>query len=45
MPANLRAAHSKLDAQVISMYGLKPGAKDTEILEILFTMYAEQSKS
>lgn len=45
MPANLRTAHAKLDAQVISMYGLKPGAKDTEILEILFTMYAEQSKN
>ena len=45
MPTNLRVAHAKLDAQVVSMYGLKSDSKDAEILEVLFRMYAEQSKS
>lgn len=45
MPTNLRVAHAKLDAQVVSMYGLKSDSKDAEILEVLFRMYAEQSES
>ncbi|CAN2241445.1 DNA methylase, adenine-specific [actinobacterium SCGC AAA044-D11] len=44
MPTSLRVAHAKLDAQVLSMYGLKADASDPEILTVLFEMYAEQSK-
>lgn len=44
MPTSLRVAHAKLDAQVLSMYGLKADASDSEILKVLFEMYAEQSK-
>ncbi len=45
MPPELARAHSKLDADVLSAYGLKADATDAEILEVLFAMYAEQSKS
>jgi hypothetical protein len=45
MPPELARAHSKLDTDVLSAYGLKADATDAEILEVLFTMYAEQSKS
>ena len=44
MPPELARAHSKLDADVLSAYGLKADATDAEILEVLFTMYAEQSQ-
>ena len=43
MPATLRTAHSKLDTQVLAMYGLKANATEAEILEVLFAKYAEQS--
>jgi hypothetical protein len=42
MPAELAVAHSKLDAQVLNAYGLKSTATDSEILEVLFTMYSQQ---
>jgi hypothetical protein len=42
MPAELAVAHSKLDAQVLKSYGLKSTATDSEILEVLFTMYSQQ---
>jgi len=45
MPPELAKAHAKLDADVLAAYGLKVSASDAEILEVLFTMYAEQSKS
>jgi hypothetical protein len=44
MPPELARAHSKLDTDVLSAYGLNADATDAEILEVLFTMYAEQSK-
>jgi hypothetical protein len=44
MPPDLATAHAKLDADVLGAYGLKANATDSEILEVLFTMYAEQSK-
>ncbi len=43
MPSALRIAHSKLDTQVLSMYGLKDSVTDAEILEVLFAMYAKAS--
>jgi len=45
MPAELATAHAKLDSEVMNAYGLTKSATDSEILEVLFTMYAEQSKS
>jgi hypothetical protein len=45
MPHELAKAHAKLDADVLSAYGLKANASDAEILEVLFEMYAEQSKN
>ena len=45
MPANLKTAHQKLDVAVLAAYGLKEQATDAEILEVLFAMYAEQSKT
>jgi hypothetical protein len=45
MPPDLAIAHAKLDADVLFAYGLKANASDSEILEVLFTMYAEQSQS
>jgi hypothetical protein len=45
MPADLRKSHKELDKVVLGLYGLGANASDDEILEVLFTMYAEQSKS
>lgn len=45
MPPELAKAHAKLDADVLSAYDLKSDATDAEILEVLFEMYSEQSKS
>jgi hypothetical protein len=45
MPPELAKAHTKLDSDVLSTYDLKVDATDAEILEVLFAMYAEQSKS
>jgi hypothetical protein len=45
MPAGLRLAHAKLDAQVLRMYGLKSNATDAEILEVLFAKYAELTQA
>lgn len=45
MPAELSKAHAKLDADVLSAYGIKSSATDAEILEVLFDTYAEQSKN
>jgi hypothetical protein len=42
MPAELSKAHTKLDSDALSAYGLKSSASDAEILEVLFEMYAEQ---
>lgn len=42
MPIELSKAHTKLDAEVMSAYGLKSSATDAEILEVLFEMYAQQ---
>lgn len=42
MPPELSKAHSKLDADVMSAYGLKADATDAEILTMLFEMYANQ---
>ena len=44
MPVDLRRAHQELDKVVLSLYGLVPASSDDEILECLFSMYAEQSK-
>jgi hypothetical protein len=44
MPAELSKAHTKLDSDALSAYGLKSSASDAEILEVLFAIYAEQSK-
>jgi hypothetical protein len=41
MPADLRAAHKALDRVVLQAYGLPASASDAEILELLFTRYAE----
>ena len=35
----------KIDPDVMATYELKPGASDEEILEVLFTMFAEQSQA
>ncbi len=43
MPSVLATAHTKLDTEVLSAYGLKPNASDSEILEVLFTEYAKQT--
>jgi hypothetical protein len=45
MPTDLRKAHQELDKVVLGLYGLKEQATDSEILEVLFEMYAEQSKT
>ena len=45
VPTELAKAHGKLDLEVLAAFGLKADATDAEILEVLFTMYAEQSKS
>jgi hypothetical protein len=45
MPPELSKAHAKLDTEALMAYGLKADSTDAEILEVLFTMYAEQSKS
>ena len=45
MPPELAKAHTKLDSDVLSAYGLKADATDAEILEVLFLMYAEQNKT
>jgi hypothetical protein len=45
MPPELAKAHAKLDADVLSAYGLKADSTDAAILEVLFEMYAEQSKN
>ena len=42
MPTELSKAHAKLDAAVMSAYGLESSATDAEILEVLFEMYAQQ---
>lgn len=42
MPTELSKAHAKLDAAVMSAYGLKSSATEAEILEVLFEMYAQQ---
>lgn len=44
MPPELAKAHAKLDADVLSAYGLKADASDAEILETLFNMYGDQQK-
>jgi hypothetical protein len=41
MPTELSKAHAKLDAAVMSAYGLVPSASDGEILEQLFRMYEQ----
>jgi hypothetical protein len=45
MPPELAKAHAELDADVLSAYDLQSDATDAEILEVLFEMYSEQSKS
>jgi hypothetical protein len=45
MPPELAKAHAKLDADVLSAYGVTPDATDAEILGVLFEMYAEQSQN
>ena len=45
MPPELAKAHAKLDSEVLMAYGLTADANDAEILEVLFSMYAEQSKN
>jgi hypothetical protein len=45
MPPELAKAHAKLDADVLSAYGLTSDATDAEILGVLFEMYAGQSKN
>lgn len=42
MPTELSKAHTKLDTDVLTAYGLKSSASDAEILEVLFEMYANQ---
>lgn len=44
MPTELSKAHVKLDAEVLSAYGLKANATDSEILEVLFGLYAKASE-
>ena len=45
MPPELAKAHTKLDTDVLMAYGLTADADDAEILEVLFSMYAEQSRN
>jgi hypothetical protein len=40
MPSDLLAAHQKLDREVLSAYGLKASATESEILANLFTRYS-----
>jgi hypothetical protein len=42
MPKSLRDAHERLDAAVLSAYGLTRNVTDTDLLEKLFEMYSEQ---
>lgn len=42
MPKSLRDAHERLDAAVLSAYGLSRNVTDTDLLEKLFEMYSEQ---
>lgn len=44
MPPALRQAHSKLDKEVLKIYGLKQNASNEEILEVLFGLYAKAIK-
>lgn len=39
MPFNLRAAHSKVDKQILDFYGVDEDASDSQILAVLFTRY------
>ena len=39
MPADLRAAHSKLDRQILSFYDVDENVSDSQILEVLFARY------
>ncbi len=41
MPADLLKAHQANDKAVMTAYGLKPKATDSEILNLLFSSYAE----
>ena len=43
MPANLRAAHQRLDAAVEAAYGVDFGGDEERIVEHLFTLYAAAS--
>jgi hypothetical protein len=44
MPVGLRAAHRRLDAMVLSGYGLKVGASESEVEAALFRRYAADLK-
>jgi hypothetical protein len=41
MPRDLVDAHQKLDREVLTAYGLKPTATESEILANLFTRYSK----
>jgi hypothetical protein len=41
MPVNLRAAHSKVDRQILGFYGVDENVSDSQILEVLFARYEE----
>jgi hypothetical protein len=40
MPRDLIDAHQKLDREVLTTYGLKPTATESEIMANLFTRYS-----
>jgi len=40
MPKVLQVAHQELDKYLLSLYGLKVNATDTQILKALFETYA-----
>jgi len=42
MPKSLRDAHERLDAAVLSAYGLTRSVTETDLLEKLFELYSEQ---
>jgi hypothetical protein len=43
MPASLLKLHKKLDTSYLKILGLRPEARDSEILELLFSEYARLS--
>jgi hypothetical protein len=45
MPADLLQAHQALDSFVLDSYGLKSQSTDSEILEVLFNLYVQQSSA